>query len=220
MSKWITWQEILKNWRISPFDFYSKYIQQGLRPYTQTHHPLDPRDVMGSVYSKTECFIDNTPEPFVVEGVENRTFYHSKRSCAELWNKKKLNLLDETTWADFELPSDQQEADFFFKAMENTIYKKEHADNLKKNKPIDEDDIKSIQKDKPSTRHRKASQKVAKKIWAAPPPGGVHLTIREMSEHPEIREACEGKKYSFKVYQRWFTDLNPNQNPGKRKKRT
>jgi hypothetical protein len=220
MKKWITWKEILKNWRISPLDFYSDYIHRGLRPHTQTGDPLTPRDIMGSVFSQRACLEDPTPIPFSVEGVEDRIYYHSKRQIAESSNNDLLNMFVKETWADFELPTDVTEADLFFKEMEKTIYKRKDADNYRKNKPIDEDAIEPIQKDRPSTRHKKASQKVAKKKWDETPPGEEPLTIREMSELPEILEACEGKKYKdLKTYQRWFTEFNPNKKPGKRKQR-
>lgn len=225
MSKWITWQEILKKWRISPLDFYSDYIQKGLSPHTQSGCKLDPRDIMGNVYSKTEYFEDATPVAYTVEGenegegIENSIYYISKRQTAESNNNNALDRLNETTWADFELPISQREADFFFKEMKNTLYDRENADNLKKNKPINEYNIKPENKLRPNQRHKKASRIAAKKIWDATPPGKDYLTIGEMSEHFEIREACKGTKYSFTTYQRWFTDLNPNPNPGRRKQR-
>lgn len=219
MSKWITWQEILKNWRISPLDFYVDYIQQGLRPHTQTGHPLTTRDVMEAVYSQTESLEDATPEPFTVEGVEDRTFYRSKRRTAESWNRDILEKLKEATWADFEMPSDATEANFFFKEMEKTIYKREDAENYRKNKPVGEGNIKQGKQLRPSTRHKVECQKAAKKIWDATPPDEIPLTIPEMSERIEIKEACEGKEYAIKTFREWLRKQNPNTKPGIRKRR-
>ncbi len=66
----------------------------------------------------------------------------------------------------------------------------------------------------PCQKHKIACAELAKVLWKENP----EMTIPELQRRSEIIQACGGKKYHRKTFQRWVTKFNPNREPGRRLK--
>ena len=50
MKDWITGSDLIKRWRISPWEFFYRFIRKGLLPYNENHQRLMPIDIIRKVY--------------------------------------------------------------------------------------------------------------------------------------------------------------------------
>jgi len=67
----------------------------------------------------------------------------------------------------------------------------------------------------PCQRHKIACGELAAVLWKENP----EMTIPQLQARDEIKNACEGKKYHRKTFQRWVTKFNPYREPGTRPKK-
>ncbi|WP_319522179.1 hypothetical protein [uncultured Desulfosarcina sp.] len=129
---------------------------------------------------------------------------------------------DPFDWKTYQLPSSKDEAVEILEFLSECFYRLidiNKIDDGKGLKPsgddheyvIDYSGRKSLRKDQ---KHRLAVRAVAKDIWEKEP----HLTMVDMAKRSDLIKACNGKQYHFNTIRRWIKDLNPNSNPGRRKK--
>ncbi|MFC1554093.1 sigma 54-interacting transcriptional regulator [candidate division KSB1 bacterium] len=74
---------------------------------------------------------------------------------------------------------------------------------------------KSGKKLRPSQKHRLECRKIAEKIWANNP----SITIPEMIQRAEIKEAADNIDYRKRTMRNWIKNLCPNRSPGRRPKK-
>ncbi len=225
MSKWVSGQQLLKDFGIRNIELFNDYVRKGLQLYNDLGEPISPL--------------------YVVEKLTNITWlieqYHEKRhSEAELGDNdlkkfdatlghdltaqiehytKWVHSVKDLDWNKFELPETEAEAGAVLTELVGSLY---HIDDINKFLGVPEFEIekKEIIPELPKQRkldpRQKAKlkcQEIAKRIWKEEKlQGEQYSTITKMIDHPEIIEAStkkDGSTYLEKTVRDWINKVHP-----------